>query len=549
MEDVAVIIPPMFHPPPTYQKELDHLLYRREKMLAYELVKIQRLQLDEKIRRRIPIFSASLPTLRKTRKIQKTRKSRKSRNEPHNSYQRSHQSSHQRTQNISSSTSLPSLSFSLASPLLPSSPSVQVWKPEVNFIMQVPVRLTKKQRKEQRNRRAQLKYAHAQMTKRKDLWERRLDKLQIPARKYQRNVTTNRCKGWLKLIKTASFCTQAVDIFQQFRAQRQAEYQAAKAASLIGNSLKQSYSRKKRQQHRRSSEILRERCWIARMNVRSRMRKQGASIVRDFVVAAVEASRFSVICKTYRYKIICIQRKIKNFIDIHRIRLKIMIRMFRKYEGRVHRRLDRERKERERVEDALREADLLKSAKQARSAKSRTRRTKKAKSNSIRIFLKEIDECGRQLDSVAFRLLDQTKQANKRVERGKSSRKGKGRCTAEYVKVKKVAVLHVLTQHLRKKRKEHYIGMIELRKKAKERLRKVKEVDLNDMYLSIAEDLSVTDLYAKKMKNEEQRAVVYPVVQLFTTLKEDLLKTLVMEAIAKEAEMNREDREKALKNF
>jgi hypothetical protein len=226
MEDVAVIIPPMFHPPPTYQKELDHLLYRREKMLAYELVKIQRLQLDEKIRRRIPIFSASLPTLRKTRKIQKTRKSRKSRNEP-------------------SSTSLPSLSFSLASPLLPSSPSVQVWKPEVNFIMQVPVRLTKKQRKEQRNRRAQLKYAHAQMTKRKDLWERRLDKLQIPARKYQRNVTTNRCKGWLKLIKTASFCTQAVDIFQQFRAQRQAEYQAAKAASLIGNSLKPSYSRKK----------------------------------------------------------------------------------------------------------------------------------------------------------------------------------------------------------------------------------------------------------------------------------------------------------------
>ena len=91
--------------------------------------------------------------------------------------------------------------------------------------------------------------------------------------------------------------------------------------------------------------------------------------------------------------------------------------------------------------------------------------------------------------------------------------------------------------------------MNELRKKAKERLQKVQEVDLNDMYLSIAEDLSVTDLYAKKMKNEEQRAVVYPVVQLFTTLKEDLLKTLVMEAIAKEAEMNREDREKALKNF
>jgi hypothetical protein len=214
----------------------------------------------------------------------------------------------------------------------------------------------------------------------------------------------------------------------------------------------------------------------------------------------------------------------------------------------VHRRLDRERKERERIEDEIREIDLAKSAKSARRGNGKVRSGNK-KSGAIGKFIKQIDELGRNLDSVAFRLHAKTKGAREKATKRESKRGNKKRLIRMHPKVNKNAVKHVLVLHLRKKRKEHYDGMIQLRREAKERMEKIKNVNVEDMLLQIKGDKTLTGLYEEKMVNEQQRAVVYPVVKLFCTLKEDLIERLVVEAMVREAEMNRIAREEALKRF
>ena len=52
-----------------------------------------------------------------------------------------------------------------------------------------------------------------------------------------------------------------------------------------------SLSHRKAIQHRRSIEILRERAWVARLNVRSRMRKRESTIIKRFLIEADKVGR------------------------------------------------------------------------------------------------------------------------------------------------------------------------------------------------------------------------------------------------------------------
>jgi hypothetical protein len=202
------------------------------------------------------------------------------------------------------------------------------------LISELNIRASDVEGKQERRRKAKLHYANQQIQQKRDLWTTQIDKLKKKERRHNVKIQNAKAKAWLQIFALVNFHTQSKAIIQKRRMDAVAAKQLAMAANLIGNSLKNSYTRKKEVQHRRSSEILRERMWVARMNVRSRMRKQGASMIRDFIVAAVEAQRFTVVIKTYKFKVVNIQRKIKTFIVIHRTRLKLMMKMFRKYEGR-----------------------------------------------------------------------------------------------------------------------------------------------------------------------------------------------------------------------
>ena len=315
-------IPDPFQRSKTDAKELNHMLYRRYHQMQYEQVKIERLKLDKETRRRLPILSASVPNL-------KTKRSRKK----HNDHLHRSQSTkkHNNHLHCSQSTSIP-LNANSSNSANTSIHNIQIYRPEINLTINLPK--TRNERKQERRRKAKLHYANQQIQQKRDLWTTQIDKLKKKERRHNVKIQNAKAKAWLQIFALVNFHTQSKAIIQKRRMDAVAAKQLAMAANLIGNSLKNSYTRKKEVQHRRSSEILRERMWVARMNVRSRMRKQGASMIRDFIVAAVEAQRFTVVVKTYKFKVVNIQRKIKTFIVIHRTRLKLMMKMFRKYEGR-----------------------------------------------------------------------------------------------------------------------------------------------------------------------------------------------------------------------
>ena len=83
------------------------------------------------------------------------------------------------------------------------------------------------------------------------------------------------------------------------------------------------------------------------------MRKRESTIVRDFIVEAVKAGRFAYACRAFRYKILTLQRR-GSFLVVHKTRLEHMLRFFRKHEGAILRKLNREYNERIKKEEEMR---------------------------------------------------------------------------------------------------------------------------------------------------------------------------------------------------
>ena len=411
-----------------------------------------------------------------------------------------------------------------------------------------PPTLSKSSLRKQRRKDAKIYNAQLQMKKKEQLWSIRLKKLQRPERKSRREASQKRTQSWLKIFKLAQFCNNSTALLNLAQIKRTEEQQMKDATTLIGQSLKKSYAKKKKKQHRRSSEILKSCAWIARLNVRCRLRQKNAAMIRDFIQRAVEAGRMTSAMRMFKYQIISVQRRLRAFFIVHRTRLKIMVKMFRKYEGSVVQRLERERKERERLEDIAREENLIFQAKEARKASAVA--TKPKSGSKIGRFLKDIEDTGRQLDSVAFRLHDKTKQARAKAElREKNRAPAVAKSSQDFIRVKKRAVVHVLLKHLRKKRKEHYDSMKRLRVDAEIRLIQAKFVNTADMSKSLRSNLTVNEIYEKKVVVLNKMKIFYPVVKLFTTLKSDLFHHLIVDAMKYEEEMNRKKSEKALKDF
>ena len=283
-------IPTEFHPTDELRKELAHTLRWRAKQLEYEKIKMKRLQLDPMIRRKLPVLSASMPQLRKRRR-------RRRRN------QMSSMSSSAATHNGSRlSRSTPLLLPPISNSNRKNTTTINhhhhthhtVWRPEVSMVVTIaPPPLSKLSLRKQRRKDAKIYNAQLQMKKKEQLWSNRLKKLQRPERKSRREANHKRTQSWLKIFKLAQFCNNSTALLNLEQIKRTEEQQMKDATTLIGQSLKKSYAQKKKKQHRRSSEILKSCAWIARLNVRCRLRQKNAAMIRDFIQRATEAGRMT----------------------------------------------------------------------------------------------------------------------------------------------------------------------------------------------------------------------------------------------------------------
>ena len=223
-------------------------------------------------------------------------------------------------------------------------------------------------KKETRRLRARQRHAQIELARKEHLWQLQLYKHHLPKRRVDTLRRITNAKAWFKIICAAKFALKANALVVANRRLVMARRQSVSAANLLGSSWKKSYSHRKAIQHRRSIEILRERAWVARLNVRSRMRKRESTIIKRFLIEADKVGRFAYVCRAFRYKILCLQRRLRSFFVVHKVRLEHMMRFFRKYEGAVLNRLNREQKERIRLEEEATSADLKARAAEARNA-------------------------------------------------------------------------------------------------------------------------------------------------------------------------------------
>ncbi len=433
--------------------------------------------------------------------------------------------------------------------------AVSTWcAPSVSMTLDIlPPPISRTERKQRRRRDAKVAHAAAAVNRKRRLWQLQLDKHRIPARKIERQWDRARQSAWLKILVHVRLMRTTERALQHGRVEARARRTSIQAANLLGNSWKSSYSKRKQEQHRRSSEILRERAWIARMNVRSRMRKNGSAMIRAFVISADEAGRFAYVVRTFRSRVLNVQRRLRAFLVVHMTRLNIMMRMFRQYEGWVARRLEREAREREQQAHARRMADLESRAKLARSAEAvaKARRGRGSGGTTMSRYLKEIDELGRNLDSVAFRMQKNATKVRDRAaartqRRGQEARRqGKD----DFHRVSKAAALSVLRTYLRAKRGEHYRQVQRAKRAAKRRMERLHEMNVENARQMLKHDLSLEHIVAEKRVLEGVMTQWPPIVRVFTGFKEALLGHLIEEAIGVQADMARRAREKALEGF
>ena len=94
------------------------------------------------------------------------------------------------------------------------------------------------------------------------------------------------------------------------------------AVAKLQNGWKKSYTKKMDAKHERTYELLRQRAWVARLNVRTRLRGRAAATVRSFLHLYKDRGRFSLTIKLFKWRVIRIQRAVRAFFQLRDARLK-----------------------------------------------------------------------------------------------------------------------------------------------------------------------------------------------------------------------------------
>ena len=276
-------------------------------------------------------------------------------------------------------------------------------------------------KKEERILKAQLRNLESTLSKRRRAWQGIIKYHDHERLLVQHKQRLRLRQMWLIVVKLISSSRPFSAAIVQRRMEKRAQETMGLACARVQGFFKKSYNRRMGNKHARTKEILLERLWIARLNVRSRMRRNGAHIVRDFVKEASKVGPFVCIIRKFRHSVIKCQRFVKAFFRINRARIASVAKVWAQREPKVILKVVGEK---ERIKQARQQREAQQSALRAKKARDVKKLKKDAQAQkistaggAIQRLVREINDKARSLDSIAHRTRpDMSKDSVKRQQ-------------------------------------------------------------------------------------------------------------------------------------
>lgn len=137
----------------------------------------------------------------------------------------------------------------------------------------------------------------------------------------EKGENESRQKNWLKLVAIAASIHKLKAHVLDKKADAENHKKMSQAVLTIQNAHRRHYNNKMKVKYETVAKILVRYEWKARLNLRTTKRKRFAGIIRSFFRDHQDDSQFASIVKSYRYKIIRIQRHARHFLRCRKARL------------------------------------------------------------------------------------------------------------------------------------------------------------------------------------------------------------------------------------
>eukprot|EP00945_MAST-04E_sp_MAST-4E-sp1_P008730 g8730.t1 len=263
---------------------------------------------------------------------------------------------------------------------------------------------------------------------------------------------------WLKLIPLIQGAKVLKQGLRGYREELEDQRALNAACARIQSTFRGAFVRKANRNLERISMLLRQKAWIAKLNVRTGKRKRSASVVRRFTKAAVAVGKFSTVVRKYRNRIIFLQRFIRSFFVCQHARQAAMSKAWRVKEADIV--------AKQTIEDAKLQAEYK--AREEKLAKKRAKKAKKEMINSgekdgaqhsgreIKMLIKGCNKLSRSLDQVSFRtrpgadddpaiamaMQKEEKRRKQMAMKRRTSKKIRNKLLANYLRKKRIVFIN-----------------------------------------------------------------------------------------------------------
>ena len=161
----------------------------------------------------------------------------------------------------------------------------------------------------------------------------------------------HRQQEWLKIVTHVVWLNIHKNRWEDIVSNRKKERERNCAIAKLQSGWKSSYSKRMDAKHERTYALLRQRAWVARLNVRTRKRGHCGHVVRSFLMSYGDSNRFLQCIRLYKWRVIRCQRATRNYFNIRNARLALVLKMWNKYEPTVLIDLELEERKKERHEE------------------------------------------------------------------------------------------------------------------------------------------------------------------------------------------------------
>ena len=235
-------------------------------------------------------------------------------------------------------------------------------------------------------------------------FERQITYIEKPLAVARHMHKLERQESWLKLIAFIQTMSIMKSSLKRYRADIEAMQELNLACARIQSTFRSAFVRKANKKMERVARLLREKAWIARLNVRTGKRRKFAMIVRRFTIAASKVGKFSTIIRKYRNRVVFCQRFIRSFFKCQKARLKAMSKKWRLLEKSIV--TQQTLQENEEEKRRLRKEAILqeKAAKKARSMAAQKKEERlRNSSRNFRLLIRDIRSMTNSLDAISYR--------------------------------------------------------------------------------------------------------------------------------------------------